>query len=97
MEGLVSGCMAAKKRAKLHQQQPYNSTLKSLFEEQTGEMISFIVEGAEYLQELSGEALKPPLRADRAHLVSDKGEECVAHFELQAGSDSAIVHRLLEY
>lgn len=83
--------------SKLYQQQAYDSTLKSLLEDQAEEIIPFLVEGAEHEQELSGEALKPPLRADRVFLVRYQEKQHILHIELETGPDSEIAYRLLEY
>ena len=85
------------KEPQLHQQQPYDSTLKSLLEDQAREMISVLLEEAVYLQELGGEALKPPLRADRVYLINYRGKLYILHIELETRADSEMPYRLLEY
>ena len=82
---------------KPYQQQPYDSTLKSLLRDQAEELLSLFVEGAEYQDELSEESLKPPLRADRVYLVTYRGKLHVLHIELETATDSEIGERLLEY
>ena len=92
-----AGLATLNEESKLYQQQPYDSTLKSLLEDQAGEIIPYLVEGAEHEKELSGEALKPPLRADRVFLVRYQEKQHILHIELETGPDSEIAYRLLEY
>jgi hypothetical protein len=91
------GLTTLNEESKLYQQQPCDSTLKSLLEDQAKEIIPFLVEGAEHEQELSGEALKPPLRADRVFLVRYQEKQHILYIELETGPDSEIAYRLLEY
>lgn len=91
--------MAKKKPgALLQQQQPYDSTLKALFEESTVDMVSYLIgEPVEQLTELSGEVLKPPLRVDRGYMVWSQGRERIVHIELETEEDGETPVRMLEY
>jgi hypothetical protein len=60
-----------------YQQQPYDSALKALFEEQASEVIRMLLQGAEYIRESSSAALKPPLRTDRVYLIRGRDESMV--------------------
>ena len=62
-----------------HQQQAYDSTLKSLFQDQTLEMISIFVDDIENPVELNETALRPSLRVDRAYMVQRKGKQRIVH------------------
>ena len=82
----------------LYQQQPYDNTLKALFEESTGDMLEFAAgRPVEQVTELSGEVLKPPLRIDRGYEGWYEGRAHVVHVELETDSKGEIVFRMLEY
>jgi hypothetical protein len=83
--------------AKVYQQQAYDSTLKSLFQDQTVEMLSFFIEDVENPIELSETALRPSLRVDRAYLVQLKGKQRIIHMELETDTASDMPLRMLEY
>ena len=89
--------MAKQRETKSQQGQPYDSALKALFEDQLREMLSFLVEGVEYQEELKEEILKPPLRADRVYLVKYLEVFHVLHVELETQWSDEIIYRLLEY
>ena len=80
-----------------HQQQAYDSTLKSLFQDQTIEMISTFIDDIENPVELNETALRPSLRVDRAYMVRRKGKQRIVHIELETSPDSDMPLRMLEY
>lgn len=90
--------MATRRQATLYGQQPYDSTLKALFEADTTDMLSFVV-GAPVKQftELTGEALKPPLRVDRGYEVWREGKLHVVHIEMETDGDEDMALRMHEY
>lgn len=61
--------------------QPYDSTLKSLLEDQAAEVIPYLLAGTELLGELNDEMLKPPLLADRVYRIRHQGLPCILHIE----------------
>lgn len=90
--------MTEKQEPKPSQQQVYDSTLKSLLQEQPNEILSLFLDGIEVLQSLDGEAIKPTtLRTDRCFLVKKTGKRKVVHLELETGADGEILPRMLEY
>lgn len=83
--------------SKPHQQQAYDSTLKSLFQDQTLEMLSTFLDDIENPVELNEMALRPSLRVDRAYLVRRRGKQRIVHMELETSPDSDMPLRMLEY
>ncbi|HCI79536.1 MAG TPA: hypothetical protein DHW02_07590 [Ktedonobacter sp.] len=79
------------------QQQAYDSTLKSLFQDQTLEMISTFIDDIENPVELNETALRPSLRVDRAYLVHRRGKQRIVHIELETSANSDMPLRMLEY
>ena len=80
-----------------HNPQPYDTTLKSLFEGHASEIISHLVPEARFVEELNDEVLKPPLRADRVYLVEVDTIYNVLQIEMETKGDPDIAYRLLEY
>ncbi len=78
-------------------QQPYDSTLKSLFEGREGIMIPYFLPEAHYIEELNIEILRPPLRADRIYKVQYRDQEHVLHIEMEVSGSSDMDLRMLEY
>ena len=90
--------MTEKQEPKPYQQQVYDSTLKSLLQDQPGELLSLFIDNVEVLQSLDGEAIKPTtLRTDRCFLIKKTSKRKVLHLELETGADSDILPRMLEY
>ena len=63
--------------------QPYDSTLKALFEGHAPEVLYHLI-GAIYVDELPTEALKPSLRPDRVYLGWYQDVLVVLHLEIEA-------------
>lgn len=85
------------KETKPYQQQVYDTSFKSLLQDQTREILSFFVEGIEYQQELSEKALKPSLNVDSVYLVKRDGVLEILHVEIETEPKSEMPHRMLEY
>jgi hypothetical protein len=79
--------------------QPYDSSLKALFREQTAEVLEYFLDGAHILGELETEVFKPhpPLRVDKAMLMLYRKEPHVVHFEIETGVDKNMPYRMLSY
>jgi hypothetical protein len=77
--------------------QPYDSSLKSFLEGLAAQVIPELLAGAEVEEELNGEILKPPLRADRIYRIRYKGAKSILQVELETQANAKIAHRLLEY
>jgi hypothetical protein len=80
-----------------HNTQPYDSSLKALFEGHIAEIIPHLFPGARFSGELNDEVLKPPVRADRVYIVDVYNAVAVVHIEMETGADAEIAYRLLEY
>ncbi len=90
--------VAEQQGPKPYQQQLYDSTLKSLLQDQTDEILNFLIGDISFIQALDGEALKPSsLRTDRFYQVLQRGKIKVAHIELETAPDSELPYRMLEY
>ncbi|HEU0003071.1 MAG TPA: hypothetical protein VFQ36_19315 [Ktedonobacteraceae bacterium] len=83
--------------SKSHQQQVYDTSFKSLLQNQTVEKLNFFVEGIESAIELSEKALKPSLNVDGAYLITQNRVEKVLHVEFEADPASDMPHRMHEY
>ncbi len=79
------------------QEQPFDNVLKSLFEGQEAEILPVFLPGAEFLETLNVEALRPPLRVDRVYKIKHKNKQKIMHMELETGSNSKMAYRLLDY
>jgi hypothetical protein len=79
--------------------QPYDTSLKALFREQTAEILEYFLEGAHILGELETEVFKPhpPLRVDKALLMLYRSEPHIVHFEIETGLDKNMPYRMLSY
>jgi hypothetical protein len=80
-----------------NQQQPYDNLLKSLLEGQEKQMLPYFLPGAEYLETLNVEVIRPPLRVDRVYQVKYNGRKAVAHIEFESGPNNNMAVRLAEY
>ena len=78
-------------------QQPYDTLLKSLLEGQEKHMLPYFLPGAEYLETLNVEVIRPPLRVDRVYRVKYSGRKAIAHIEFESGSNHDMAARLAEY
>ena len=79
--------------------QPYDTSLKALFREQTAEILEYFLDGAHILGELETEVFKPhpPLRVDKALLMLYRNTPHVLHFEIETGADKNMPYRMLSY
>lgn len=85
--------------ASAHNQQPYDTSLKALFREQTAEILEYFLEGAHILGELETDIFKPhpALRADKALRILYRGEPHILHVELETGVNKRMPYRMLSY
>ena len=83
--------------SKPYQQQVYDTSFKSLLQNQTVEKLNFFVEGIESARELSEKALKPSLNVDGAYLIQQNRVEKVLHVEFETDPASDMPHRMHEY
>lgn len=75
----------------------YDTSFKSLLQNQTVEKLNFFVEGIESARELSEKALKPSLHVDGAYLITQNRVEKVLHVEFETDPASDMPHRMHEY
>ncbi len=78
-------------------EQPFDNVLKSLFEGQEEQVLPVFLPGAEFLETLNVEALRPPLRVDRTYKIKQRNKPKIMHIELETGSNSEMAYRLLDY
>jgi len=82
---------------KPYQQQVYDTSFKSLLQNQIVEKLSFFLEGIENAKELSEKALKPSLNVDSAYSIEQDGVEKILHIEFETDPTNEMSHRMLEY
>jgi len=80
-----------------YQYKVYDTSFKSLLQDQPRETLSFFVGGIEYQEELSEKALKPSLTVDSIFLVKRDGVLEILHLEIETEPKSEMPHRMLEY
>ena len=81
----------------MNKQQPYDSSIKSIFEEDAATILPNLIEGVELIEALDVEILRTPLRADRVYRVRYKGRPHTLHIEFQSGPDEEMAYRLADY
>ncbi len=78
-------------------QQQFDSSLKDLIQEEAAEIIPHFLEGAQFIDTLNVEIIRPTMRADGVYLVQYRGRSHVLHLEFETGADNQMAHRLLIY
>lgn len=78
-------------------QQPYDSSLKALFQEDAEELIPLFVPGAKFVELCDSEIIRPTKRLDRPYRVDYRDQPHTFDFEFETGSDSDMALRLLVY
>lgn len=96
-KGRIQDLSGEQEELKPYQQQVYDTSFKSLLQNQTVEKLSFFLEGIENAKELSEKALKPSLNVDSAYLIEQDGVEKILHIEFETDPTSEMSHRMLEY
>jgi predicted transposase YdaD len=81
----------------MSEQQPFDSSLKDLVQEQAAEIIPHLLEGAQFIDTLNVEIIRPTMRADRVYLVRYRGRPHILHIEFETGADNEMASRLLVY
>ena len=79
------------------EQQQFDSSLKDLVQEEAAEIIPHFLEGAQFIDTLNVEIIRPTMRADGVYLVQYRGRPHVLHLEFETGTDNQMAHRLLAY
>ncbi len=78
-------------------QQQFDSSLKDLVQEEAAEIIPHFLEGAQFIDTLNVEIIRPTMRADGVYLVQYRGRPHVLHLEFETGADNEMANRLLAY
>jgi len=78
-------------------QQQFDSSLKDLVQEEAAEIIPHFLEGAQFIDTLNVEIIRPTMRADGVYLVQYRGRPHVLHLEFETGADNEMANRLLVY
>ena len=77
--------------------QPYDSSLKALFEENAATIIPQLLEGAVFVDALDVETLPPARRADRVFSIQYANQKAIADIEIQSSVDPTIASRMHAY
>src|SRR5260370_52603 len=78
-------------------QQQFDSSLKDLLQEEAAEIIPHFLEGAQFIDTLNVEIIRPTMRADGVYLVRYRGRPHVLHLEFETSADNAMATRLIVY
>jgi len=89
--------MEGHSRIMQHQQQPYDSSLKALFQEEAAGVIPLFLPGARFVEVCDVEVIRPTMRVDRVYKVQYRGKPHIFHLEFETGSDSDMAYRMLLY
>ena len=79
------------------QSQSYDSSLKTLVQQQASDILPLFLPGAIYEGTLNVEIIRPMMRVDKVYRVGYRGEEHILHLEFESGADSHMCARLLAY
>ena len=79
------------------QQQPYDSSIKAILNEDAPAILPLLLPGVEVLEVLDVEILRSPMRADRVYRVLYRGKPHIFHLEFQASRDDKMAFRLAVY
>ena len=89
MEGILQSIVS--------QHQPYDSSIKAIFQEDAPDILPLLLPGAELLEILDIEILRSPMRTDRVYRILYRGKPHIFHLEFQAGEDNKMAYRLGTY
>ncbi len=79
------------------QQQPYDSSIKAILNEDAPAILPLLLPGVEVLEVLDIEILRSPMRADRVYRVLYRGRPHTFNLEFQASKDAKIAFRMAVY
>ena len=77
--------------------QPYDSSLKSLLQEDPERLLPRLLPGAVYIEALDVEVLPPAMRSDRVFVVELYDQRCIVDIEFESSADPDIERRLHAY
>ena len=81
----------------MNQQQPYDSSIKAILNEDAPAILPLLLPGVEVLEILDVEILRSPMRADRVYRVLYRGMPHTFHLEFQASRDDKMAFRMAVY
>ncbi len=79
------------------QQQPYDSSIKAILNEDAPAILPLLLPGVEVIEVLDIEVLRPPIRADRVYRVLYRRRPHTFHLEFQASRDDKMAFRMAVY
>ena len=79
------------------QQQPYDSSIKAILNEDAPAILPLLLPGVEVLEVLDVEILRSPMRADRVYRVLYRDRPHTFHLEFQASRDDKMAFRMAVY
>ncbi len=79
------------------QQQPYDSSIKAILNEDAPAILPLLLPGVEVIEVLDIEVLRPPMRADRVYRVLYRGRPHTFHLKFQASRDDKMAFRMAVY
>ena len=79
------------------QQQPYDSSIKTILNEDAPAILPLLLPGVEVLEVLDIEILRSPMRTDRVYRVLYRDKPHVFHLEFQASRDDKMAFRMAVY
>ena len=77
--------------------QPYDSSLKSLLQEDPERILPRLLPGAIFIEALDVEVLPPAMRSDRVFMVELYDQRCIVDIEFESSFDPTIERRLHAY
>lgn len=86
-----------KRRVQSKKSQPYDTSLKQWVKNDPNHIIPVLLPGAEYLEPLDIETIRPTMRANRVFKILYYGRPCILNIELETGYDEDIRSRVLVY
>ena len=86
-----------KRRVQIKKSQPYDTSLKQWVKRDPATIIPVLIPGAEYVEPLDIETIRPTMRADRVFKIRYRGQPRILNIEFETGADDKIRARLLVY
>ena len=77
--------------------QPYDSSLKSLLQEDPERILPRLLPGAVFIEALDVEVLPPAMRSDRVFVVELFDQRCIVDIEFESSANPTIERRLHAY
>src|SRR5260221_12560521 len=78
-------------------QQQFDSSLKDLVQEEAAEIIPHFLEGAQFIDTLNVEIIRPTMRADVVYLVQYRGRLYLFHLVVEIVAVNMVANRLIDF